>query len=90
MCIYWARGNKENSFTKKLSEGGPMKGLELIMWPQGKWKAKKLYPMAQTDIPTDMATLWLNRPSGVNSVKKPSNPTNTIVQKKGKIDTINI
>ena len=36
--------------------GRPMRGLELIMWPQGQWT-------------TDMATLWLNQPSGADWVK---------------------
>ena len=30
---------------------------------------KKLHPMAHTSIQTDIATLWLNRPSGAASVK---------------------
>ena len=47
--------------------------LELIMWSQGQWKAsEKNAPYGvdiQSDIRTDMAILWLNRPSGADSVK---------------------
>ena len=44
-----------------------MRGLELIMWPQGQWEASKKTAADGTDTQThrqtDMATLWLNRPS---------------------------
>ena len=54
--------------------GGPIRGLERIIWPQGQWEAKKKLHFTQwrrhTDIQTDMATLWLNRPNGANSLKK--------------------
>ena len=58
--------------------GGPMRGLELIMWPEGQWEAlMKTAPDGshgrtgdtRTDGRTDMATLWLNWPSGADSVK---------------------
>ena len=52
---------------------GSMIGLELIMWSQGQWKAwKKTAPNGtdrQTNKQTNMATQWLNRPSGADSVK---------------------
>ena len=45
------------------ARGGPMGGLELIMWPQGQWEAlKKIAPLAQYHKHTDMPTLWLNPP----------------------------
>ena len=57
--------------------GEPMRGLELIMWSKGQWEALKKTESngadrqtnRQTDRHLDIATLWLNRPSGADSVK---------------------
>ena len=50
-------------------EGGPMRGLELIMWSQGQWEALEKTASDDANRQTDIATLWLKRPSGANSVK---------------------
>ena len=42
---------------RTVREGGPMRGLELIMWSQGQWQAlKKLHPNIQTDVQKDRWT----------------------------------
>ena len=49
-----------------------------------KKRPKKLHPMTQSDkhteMQTDMATLWLNWPSGANSVKKIWYDRNSLIQ----------
>ena len=65
-CFFWVGELRVSEFpsfwvTKFPSfqgrEGGPMTGLELIMWYQGQWGAlKKMHPMAQTDRQTHRHT----------------------------------
>ena len=53
-------------------KGGPMRGLELIMWLRANERPKKncTWWRRLTDRQvTDMATIWLNRPSGADSMK---------------------
>ena len=59
-----------------------MRGLELIMWSQGQCEASKKTAShganKQTHTQTDIATPWLNRPSGANSVKIAANCQNCV------------
>ena len=40
-------------------EGGPMRGLEQIIWPQGQWQALKKIASDGTNIQTSWRTWWL-------------------------------
>ena len=71
-------------------EGGPMRGLELIMWHEGQWEASKKLAQRRrtTDPQTNMATLWLNRPSGGRfhqSFQIQPNPENKSLEQSQKI-----
>ena len=46
-----------------VKEGWPIRGLELIMWPEGQWEASKKITW-KGDRQTDIATLWKHRPRG--------------------------
>ena len=74
--LLWAakNGKKKKKFKKKIWSTWDFffyqwEAWDLVMWPVGQWEASKNIEWRgqthrQTNRQTDIATLWLNRPSG--------------------------
>ena len=63
-----------------VKEGWPIRGLELIMWPEGHWEASKNITGKGDIRQIDIVTLWKNRPGQI--LWKGVNATSPILRPK--------